>query len=376
MTNCLISANANLGGYFKTSVAADRLMDEAHAAAATFLGAKSAREIIFGQNSTSLTLHISRSIARTLSAGDEIVLSRMDHDCNVAPWLMIAKDTGATVRWLELDTDDFTLQTDSLETVISEKTKLVAVGYSSNVLGTINDVKAITQHAHSVGALVFIDAVQLAPHRLIDVQDLGCDFLICSPYKFYGPHQGILWGKEELLRDLIAYRVRPAGEALPSKFETGTLSHESIAGTHAAIDHIANLSGLDSVSSSLRDRLIAGFAVMEEYENAMTLHLINELQETEGVTVLGITNPNRIAERVPTVSFVANSMTPQDIAKQLADKNIFVWSGHNYGIEPYRALSREDEGGVRVGLAHYNTVAEIDDFIKALRDLLDQPNKN
>ena len=226
----MVEANANLGGYFTTTLGSEELFVAGHKAMADMLNANSEREIVFGQNMTTLTLHMSRSIARELSAGDEIVLTRMDHDANVTPWLLLADDLGLTVKWVEFDTDTYQFADDAIDGLLSERTKLVALNYASNCTGTINDVKAMGAKAKAAGALVYVDAVQFAPHGPIDVQDLGCDFLVCSPYKFFGPHQGVLWGREEVLERLFAYKLTAASDALPDKFETGTLSFEGIAG--------------------------------------------------------------------------------------------------------------------------------------------------
>ncbi|MEX1266382.1 MAG: cysteine desulfurase-like protein, partial [Woeseia sp.] len=239
MTECLVEANANLGGFFATSQRADRIVDEAHAAMADFLNASSPDEIIFGQNMTTITLHVSRSLGRLFSAGDEIILSRMDHDANISPWLLLAEDLGLKVRWLPFNVETFEFDLSALDELLNERTRLVCVGGASNLTGTINDIKTICSKARAAEAWTYIDAVQLAPHVAIDVQDLGCDFLACSPYKFFGPHQGVLWGRKERLEALHPYKVRPAPESLPDCFETGTQSHEGMAGTGAAVDYFA-----------------------------------------------------------------------------------------------------------------------------------------
>ena len=236
--DCLTARNANLGGYFKTTVEAGQLVDEAHQACADFYNAGSAAEIVFGQNMTSLTLHMSRCLGKRFKPGDEIVLSRMDHDANVAPWLLLAEDLGLTVRWMDFDTETYEFPEDALTKVLSEKTKLLAMGMASNCTGTVNDAKRFAAQAKAAGAIVYLDAVQFAPHYAIDVQDLGADFVVSSAYKWFGPHQGILWGRESLLKDSFGYKVRPVGEDLPHKFETGTLSHEGMAGTLGAIDYL------------------------------------------------------------------------------------------------------------------------------------------
>ena len=369
MTDYFGHANANLGGYFPTSERSEEVVDEAHAAMADFLNAASAEEIVFGQNMTTLTFHVSRSIGRLFSPGDEIIVTRMDHDANIAPWLMLAEDLDLTIRWLDIDTETFELDLKKFESLLSSKTKLLAVGYASNLIGTINDVKRLTTLAKSAGALVYVDAVQYAPHGLIDVQDIGCDFLVCSPYKFYGPHLGVLWGRAELLNALTAYKVRAASDVLPEKFETGTLSHESLAGLLGTMDYLAWY-GNDG-STSRRQALQAAYDVMRDYENDLAWRLIEGLGAIPSVKIQGIADHNRLARRVPTVSITSETRTPREMAEHLAAHNIFVWDGHSYALELVRTLGLMDKGGVlRIGIAHYNTVAEIDRTVKVLDDFL------
>ena len=370
----LVSANANLGGHFPTTIAAGAVVEQAHQAMADFLGAASPNEIIFGQNMTTLTMHVSRSLGRLLAEGDEIVVTRMDHDANVAPWLLLAEDCGATIRWFDFDTESYEFEVDDFDDLLTERTKIVAIGYASNLTGTINEVKEIAARAKAAGALVYVDAVQFAPHGLIDVEDLGADFLVCSAYKFYGPHQGILWGREDLLNELFAYKVRPAYDHAPDKFETGTLSHEGMAGTTAAVDHMAwigeAMGDVEAASDgelTRRQKLVAGFAAMTEYENGLTARLITGLSDLPGLSVRGVSNLNRIDRRVPTVSFTVDGHHPRHIAEALAGRNIFVWDGHNYALEAVRRLGLEESGGVvRIGMAQYNTVEEIDSTVIAV----------
>lgn len=377
--NTLISANANLGGHFPTTIAAGAIVEEAHQAMADFLGAASPNEVIFGQNMTTLTMHVSRSLGRLLNEGDEIVVTRMDHDANVTPWLLLAEDCGVTIRWFDFDTDSYEFEVDDLDDLLTERTKIVAIGYASNLTGTINDVKEIATRAKAAGALVYVDAVQFAPHGLIDVEDLGADFLVCSAYKFYGPHQGILWGREDLLNELFAYKVRPAYDRAPDKFETGTLSHEGMAGTTAAVDHMAwigeemgDIEPGPAGEMSRRQKLEAGFAVMTDYENGLTARLIGGLAELPGLSIRGVSNLNRIDHRVPTVSFTVEGHHPRHVAQALAGENIFVWDGHNYALEVVHRLGLENSGGVvRIGMAQYNTVDEIDSTITAVASAID-----
>jgi cysteine desulfurase family protein (TIGR01976 family) len=361
--------NANLGGYFQTTREAQALVDEAHAAAADFYGAQSPREIVFGQNMTTLTLHMSRCLGRRFQPGDEIVLSRMDHDANVAPWLLLAEDRGLSVRWMDFDPETYEFPDDALSKVLSHKTRLVALCHASNCTGTINDVKRFAGEAKAAGAIAYVDAVQFAPHGAIDVLDLGCDILVSSAYKWFGPHMGILWGREELLANTFSYRVRPAGEALPHKFETGTLSHEGIAGCLGAIDYLEGLGD----GATRRPRLTHAWERLADYERQITLQLIDGLRSFRGLTIRGITSANAMHRRVPTVSFTLDGHHPSELAKALAGENIFVWSGHNYAVEPVARMGLMEKGGVlRVGLAHYNTAAEVDGLLTGLARIVKQ----
>jgi cysteine desulfurase family protein (TIGR01976 family) len=359
--------NANLGGHFTTTKAADALVDEAHAACADFYNAQSQREIVFGQNMTTLTLHMSRCLGRRFKRGDEIVLSRMDHDANVAPWLLLAEDLGLTVRWMDFDPETYEFPDDALKKVLNERTRLVALGFASNCTGTVNDVKRFAAEAKAAGAVVYVDAVQYAPHYAVDVQALGADVVVSSAYKWFGPHQGILWAREDLLQETFAYKVRPAGDDLSHKFETGTLSHEGMAGCLGAIEYLEQFgSGASRARriSSAWDKLVA-------YEHALTQRLIDGLREFKGLTIRGVTSANALHRRVPTVSFTVDGHHPQALAKGFAAENIFVWSGHNYAIEPVTRMGLMEKGGVlRVGLAHYNTQGEVHSFLKALHGLV------
>jgi cysteine desulfurase family protein (TIGR01976 family) len=361
--DCLANRNANLGGYFVTTVEAGELVDLAHQACADFYNAASMNEIVFGQNMTSLTLHMSRCLGKKFKRGDEIVLSRMDHDANVAPWLLLADDLGLVVRWIDFDTETYEFPDDALTKVLSDKTKLLAMGMASNCTGTVNDTKRFAAEAKKAGAIVYLDAVQYAPHYAIDVQDLGADFVVSSAYKWFGPHQGILWGREALLKDTFGYKVRPAGEELPHKFETGTLSHEGMAGTLGAIEYLEQFG-----SGATRARRIASaWNNLADYEHKITLQLIEGLKTFKGLTIRGITSANAMHRRVPTVSFTLDGHHPENLAKAFAKDNIFVWSGHNYAIEPVGRMGLMDTGGVlRVGLAHYNTEDEVDALLSSL----------
>jgi cysteine desulfurase family protein (TIGR01976 family) len=361
--DCLVNRNANLGGYFATTLAAGELVDEAHRACADFYNAATPAEIVFGQNMTTLTFHMSRCLGRRFRKGDEIVLSRMDHDANVAPWLLLAEDLGLTVRWMDFDTGTYEFPDDALTKVLSNRTRLVAMGMASNCTGTVNDTKRFAAQARAAGAIVYLDAVQFAPHYAIDVQDLGADIVVSSAYKWFGPHQGVLWGRKDLLAETFGYKVRPAGEDLPHKFETGTLSHEGMAGCLGAIEYLEQF----GTGQTRAQRIASAWTAMAAYEQKLTLKLIEGLRSFKGLTVRGITSANAMHRRVPTVSFTLDGHHPQALAKAFAADNIFVWSGHNYAVEPVTRMGLMDKGGVlRVGLAHYNTEAEVDALLASL----------
>jgi cysteine desulfurase family protein (TIGR01976 family) len=375
MSDCLLKANANLGGYFASSADAGQVVDSARAAMADFLNASSPDEIVFGQNMTTITLHMSRSIGRLFNPGDEIVLSRMDHDANVWPWVLMARDLELNVKWLPFSKETFEFDLDVLDGLLTEKTRLLCVGGASNLTGTINDIAAICAKAGDVGAITYIDAVQSAPHIATDVQRIGCDFFVCSAYKFFGPHQGILWGRRELLEELSPYKVRPAPDNIPDCFETGTQSHEDFAGVGAAIDYFAWVGETMAQDymprwpqfSGRRQALHAAMDLLFDYEKSLAERLIDGLKQLDGVTVQGITAADALQRRVPTVAFTHDSMASDVIAKSLAEQNIFVWSGHNYAIEVAKTLGIYETGGaVRIGPVHYNSHAEIDELLGAL----------
>jgi len=367
MSDCLLTSNANQGGNFPTSDRADDIVASARVAMADFLNAPSPDEIVFGQNMTTITLHLSRSIGRLMRPGDEIILSRMDHDANVWPWVLLARDLELEVKWLEFDAATFEFDLSTLDDLLTDRTRLICVGGASNLTGTVNDVVAICEKARAAGALTFIDAVQSVPHVATDVQAIGCDFLVCSPYKFFGPHQGVLWGRREVLEQLEPYRVRPAPSSIPGCFETGTQSHEGLAGITAAIDYFAWIGQSMAGATERPEALRAAMAMLFEYEKALASHLIAGLQDIDRVTVQGITSPDAMDRRVPTVAFTHSTVAPDVIAESMAKENIFVWSGHNYAVEVAKTLGVYESGGVlRVGPVHYNSEAEIDEFLEAL----------
>ena len=372
MSHCMLHASANMGGYFRTSVEVGDIVADAQQAMADFLNAPSADEIIFGQNMTSLTFHVSRSIGRQLRAGDEIVLSRMDHDANVEPWALLARDCGLTIRWLKFDTETFEFDLLELEKLLNERTRLVCVCAASNLTGTVNDVETICRIARDAGAWTYIDAVQSAPHMVNDVQAFGCDFLVCSPYKFFGPHQGVLWGRRDILEGLQPYKVRPAPAAIPWCFSPGTASHEGMAGTAAAVEYFAWVGEtMAGARGDRRQKVRAGMAAIADYEHSLARYLVRGLQSLAGVTVHGITAADAMPRRGPTVAFTHERHGPDRIARALAEANIFAWSGHNYAVELAKSLGIYESGGaVRVGPVHYNTIAELDRLFEVLDGIL------
>ncbi|MFM9827171.1 MAG: cysteine desulfurase-like protein [Sphingomonas sp.] len=368
----LSGGTANSGGVFETSVATDALSAAAHAAIADLLGG-APDEIAFGPNMTSLTLAVSRSLARSWAAGDEIILTRLDHDANVAPWLMAAEDKGVTVRWIGFDADTGRLDMAAIPGLLNRRTRLVAVGAASNALGTINDIPAISSMVRAGSdALFYVDGVQSVPHLPTDVRALGCDFLVCSPYKFFGPHIGALWGKRAVLEHLTAYKVRPAATAPGAvRFETGTPSFEAQAGVAGMI---AYLEGLDVAAGgdpagTRRDRLVSAMEQCAAYEAGLGERLLAGLLALNSVRLYG---PASMDGRVPTFAFTVASMSPQAVVERLAAQGIFAWSGHFYAVETVAALGLESAGGlIRVGLCHYNTACEVDRVLRALGAMLD-----
>jgi cysteine desulfurase family protein (TIGR01976 family) len=375
----LIECNANHEGAFATSIASDAVLDEAHHAMADFYNAASPEEIVFGNNMTTLTLHISRSISREWKEGDEIVVTRLDHDANVTPWVLAAQDRGVKVNWVDFDVEDGTLKLDDLQKALERKPRLLAVGYASNSLGTINPVAKITRMAHDAGTLVYIDAVQYAPHGPIDVQKLDCDFLISSAYKFFGTHTGILYGKRDLLEKLFAYKVRPATNKLPGKFETGTQNHEGIAGVLGAIEYFewvrrefgdGYVDGLSGDYQGRRLELKKAMAAIHAYEYELGRSLLSALESVPGLRLYGLTDVRRLEERVATFSFRLKDLHPRVVAEKLAREGIYVWDGNYYAINVTERLGLEDSGGmVRVGAAHYNTLEEVERLREVLMTL-------
>jgi cysteine desulfurase family protein (TIGR01976 family) len=366
VTNYFLHSNANVGGAYLTSQRNDAMLAEAHRAMADLLGCD-ADEVSFGQNMTTLTLLLSRAIGRGLGPGDEILLTWLDHDGNVSPWLAL-EERGVVIRRAEVNPQDCTLRLDDLAANITPKTRVVAVGYASNAVGTINPVKEIVRLAHAAGALAIIDAVHYAPHGSIDVRDLDCDFLLCSPYKFFAPHSGVMYGKRAVSSRLRPYKVRAQYDRLPEQWETGTLSHENIAGVLAAVEYLADLGRLsEPAAASRRAALLAAYAAISNYERGLMAPLISGLLQIPGLKVYGITDPARFSERTPTVAVRVEGHSPIELARKLGERGIFTWDGHYFALDLARRLDVEVTGGwLRIGLVHYNTREEVGRVLEEL----------
>ena len=366
----LSECNANHGGRFITSRESDAMLESAHRAVADLLGTASPQATIFGANMTTLTLAFSRALARTWRAGDEVIVTRLDHDANVSPWVLAARDAGVKVHFIGIHPEDCTLDLEQLRATLSPRTRLVAVGCASNAVGTINPVGEICRWVHEAGGQVFLDAVHYAPHALLDVAGWDCDYLACSAYKFFGPHVGILWGRPELLEQLPTYKVRPAADTLPEKWMTGTQNHEGIAGVLEAVEYLADL-GRHVVpqAADRRSAIVAAMGEIGSYERRLCRDLIAGLAELPNVRIWGITQETRIAQRVPTVSITHRKFSPAELADYLALRGIFAWHGNFYALELTETLGLEPAGLVRLGLLHYNTSGEVERLLAVLREL-------
>lgn len=369
MFEYLANSNANTHGAFATSQRSDNVIATAHAAMANLLGCDP-DEVVFGPNMTTLTFAASRAIARDLAPGDEIVVTRLDHDANVSPWTAL-EERGCIVRWVGLHPADCTLDMEELRRAVNSRTRVVAVGYASNSVGTINDVGEVVRLAHSAGAMAYIDAVHYAPHGPIDVRGLDCDFLVCSPYKFFGPHSGVLYGKREHLQRLRPYKVRPATESLPGRWETGTQNHEAMAGVTAAVEYLAELGRRHRPAArDQRAALLAAYDALRVYERNLLEKLVPALLEIPGLTFYGITDAARFQERVPTVAVRIAGRSPRELAVYLGERGMFAWDGNYYALNLSERLGAEPSGGMlRIGVVHYNTAEEVRRLIEALREL-------
>lgn len=370
MNDYFLRSNANTHGAFETSRRTDVVVSAARSAIADLLGC-APDEVVFGPNMTTLTFALSRSLGRELGPGDEIIVTHLDHDANVAPWRAL-EERGCTIRAVDVNTEDCTLDLRDLESKLSSKTKLVAVGYASNSVGTVNPVAEIVRKAHAAGALVFIDAVHYAPHGPIDVKDLDCDFLACSVYKFFGPHIGVLYGKRGHLARLKPYKVRPSSDAVPDRWETGTHNMEGLAGVNGAITYLADLGQrLQPAAETRREAIQAAFRAIKQYERELGARLVRGLLQIPGLTFYGIKDSARFYDRTPTVSIRVRGHAPRDLATKLGDRGFFVWDGNYYALNLSERLGVEPDGGMsRIGLVHYNTSEEVDRFLGALREIV------
>jgi len=369
ISDYLAHSNANTCGAYATSQRTNTVLAEARSAMADFFGSDP-DEVVFGPNMTTLTFAISRSIGRELGPGDEILLTHLDHDANVSPWRAL-EERGVSIRFVDINEDDCTLNLADLEQKISTRTRVVAVGYASNAVGTINDVKEIVRLAHKKGALAYIDAVHYAPHGPIDVRALDCDFMVCSSYKFFGPHMGILYGKREHLQRLQPYKVRANTNVVPNRWEWGTLNHECIAGITACVDYLADLGQqVDPSLSGRRAALLAGYSAIQQYERGLAETLIAGLLTIPGLNFYGIRDLKKIEQRCPTVAVRIAGQTPLELATKLGERGFFTWDGNYYALNLTERLDVEKDGGfLRIGLAHYNTADEVQRFLTALREI-------
>ena len=389
VTHYLKTSNANTHGAFATSSETDELIAGARSAIADLLGSDP-EEIVFGPNMTTLTFAVSRSIGRELGPGDEILVTNLDHSANVSPWQAL-EERGVKIQFADIREQDCTLDMDDLARKLSARTKVVAAGYASNAVGTINDAKTIIRMAHDVGAMAYIDAVHYAPHRLIDVRDLDCDFLACSTYKFFGPHVGALYGKRELLESLHPYKVRPNTDAVPGRWEMGTLNHEGMAGVKACVDYFAELGrrtraqavpgtgaqpggtgpakeDLRGAANLRRDLLRSAYRVIHSHEHGLSLRMLRGLGETPSLRLYGISDPSRIAFRCPTFAIRMEGHPPAELSRKLGDRGIFTWDGNYYALSLTERLGVERDGGLlRIGFVHYNSEEEVDRVLEALR---------
>jgi len=362
--------NANTAGAYATSRNTDAMIAEARRAMADFFNCDP-DEVVFGPNMTTLTYAISRSIGRELHPGDEILLTHLDHDANISPWRAL-EEHGVTIRLAEINEEDCTLDMHDLTAKITERTKLVAVGYASNAVGTINHAEEVIRLAHKAGALAYIDAVHYAPHGPIDVRALDCDFLVCSTYKFFGPHMGVLYGKREHLKRLVPYKVRANTNAIPNRWEWGTLNHECIAGITACVDYLADLGRrVDPSASTRRSALLAAYKAIQQHERELMERLISGLLAIPGLKLYGIRDPQRFDRRCPTVAVRIKGSTPLQLARKLGERGFFTWDGNYYALNLTERLDVEKDGGfLRIGLAHYNTTEEVERLLAALREIV------
>ena len=369
ISECMLHHNANRSGRFATSREVDAIMNQCHQVFCDFVGAASPESIAFGPNMTSLTLQFSRALSQEWRPGDRILVSSLDHDANFTPWVLAAKDAGAEVKVIRIRTSDATLDLASLDELLNERTRLVAVTAASNAVGSLTPIREIAKRVHSVGAELFVDAVHMAPHKSMDVTDWNCDYLVCSAYKFFGPHIGVLYGRKDRMQFLIPYKLRPAPDSLPGRWMTGTQNHACIAGAAAAVDYIASLSPIPADHQNRRERLIDAMSIISNYETELISKLLEGLLSIPRFKVFGITDPNRMSERAPTVSFQVAGATSIEVAQRLGDQGVFAWHGNYYALPLTESLGTEPAGMVRLGCMHYNTLEEVERTLDLLRTM-------
>jgi len=370
ITNYLAHDNANSGGAYATSRRTDAMIAGARTAMADFFNCDP-DEVIFGQNMTALTFALSRALGRQFGPGNEILVTHLDHDANISPWRAL-EERGATVRFVDINEVDCTLDMSDLARKISGHTRLVAVGYASNAVGTINNVREVVRLSRQAGALTYIDAVHYAPHGPIDVRALDCDFLVCSTYKFFGPHMGILYGKREQLKRLHPYKVRALTNNSPFRWEWGTLNHECIAGITASVEYLADLGRrMDPSVQTRRAALLAAYGAIQHHERSLAEHLIRGLLAIPGLKLYGISDPKRFNQRCPTIAVRIEGRPPLGLATKLGEHGFFTWDGNYCALNLTERLDVEKTGGfLRIGLVHYNTADEVDRFLTALREIV------
>jgi len=369
ISDCMLHHNANRSGRFVTSREVDEIMNHCHQVLCDFVGAASPESIAFGPNMTSLTLQFSRALSQEWRPGDRILVSSLDHDANFTPWVLAAKDAGAEVKVIRIRTLDATLDLASLDELLNERTRLVAVTAASNAVGSLTPIREIANRVHSVGAELFVDAVHMAPHKSMDVTDWNCDYLVCSAYKFFGPHIGVLYGRKDRMQSLIPYKLRPAPDNLPGRWMTGTQNHACIVGAAAAVDYIASLSPIPADHQNRRERLIDAMSIISNYETELISKLLEGLMSIPRLKVFGITDPNRMSERAPTVSFQVAGATSIEVAQRLGDQGVFAWHGNYYALPLTESLGTEPAGMVRLGCMHYNTLEEVERTLDLLRTM-------
>jgi cysteine desulfurase family protein (TIGR01976 family) len=376
ISDYLIRCNANRHGCFLTADETEECFAKAHRLYADFMGVDDPDEIVFGANMTTLTFQMSRALSQTWQAGDEIILTRLDHDANVSPWVLAARDRGVQVRWVPFRADDLQLDLQVLQSHLNSRTRLVACGAASNATGGINPVAEVVRMAHSVGALAYIDAVHLGPHRQIQAKVWDADFVVCSAYKFFGPHVGILWGKRELLERIAAYKVRPASNAIPDKWMQGTQNHEGICGAAAAVEYLQELGKAISsgATGGPREHLTTAFAAIEAYEDRLTQHFLTGLEAMDDYQLVGLgrrhlERPEYQGRRVSTFSIRHRTKTSQQLAEALGRRGMFAWNGNYYALELSEQLGYEPEGMLRIGFVHYNTFEEVSLLLQALKEV-------